>query len=186
MKRIIALFLTFLLVFTFIGCDKDENGKPIIDEAAWKKAAEIANFDNVTMKMSVIMSEGEGDFVIKLDGNKAVVDGIFTEDEVTVSGCKDIYVKTSLAMAENFSDFVYDAETDSFKSNKKIEYDATVQGIDAHITTENVIVKLDTKNLITVIECDMKQEFNDGSEDQCFELHVTFTFSDYGKTVAEP
>ena len=37
---------------------------------------------------------------------------------MVVSGCKNIYIETTLAMVKNFSDFKYDEESQSFKSLK--------------------------------------------------------------------
>ena len=185
MKKFISLLICFILVFSLVSCDDEGGKKAVIDEKLWNKAIELANFDNVTIKMKVVMEE-EGEFVMKLDGNKAELDGEYNDDAAVVEGIKNIYVGTSLAMVKSFSNFVFDKEKGVFAASEAIEYDVTVQGYDAHITADNVKVKLDTKNLITEIDCDMKQEFKAGDQDKVLELHVTFVFSDYGKTVVKP
>ena len=134
-------------------------------EDAWLASLQPNNFKNVTVRLyGEFSEEGEFDELVKLDN---------------ATGEGNQYVTTILGALEDFSDFVYNSQSNVYESDTEIFYTVTVEGITAQITAENVVVKIDANNKITEISCDMTQSF-DGD---AFELTVTFEFSDYGTTV---
>ena len=153
-------------------------------EDVWNSTLEIENFENVTLALYGTFIGGYGyefEEFLMLDGDVGFAIGEKTTDPAVVASIKNIYVNTVLGVLENFDNFTYDAENGVYKANSTIVYAVTVQGMDATITANDVVVTIDADNKLAKMSCGMKQEF-DGGE---LNLTVTFEFSDYGTTVIE-
>jgi hypothetical protein len=204
MKKFLAFLLVVctctLAIATFAACggsdgtgDGDDNAPTAgVTEDVWEDALEEANFNNVTFSMNVSTNEGDSEFVeIKLVGDSyAVRESLEEEFEVdtdpeTVASVKNVYVNTVLAIADNFSDFTYDATNDCYKASSDIVYTVTVQGINASITTKDTVVTLNAQNGIAKIVCEMTQSFVSGDQPNTLTFDVEFTFSNYGTTTLD-
>ena len=168
---------------------EDEPATPAdgaVTEQVWNEAIEIDNFDNVTFTFEGEFIEGDSQqpfsMVCLIDGDNAIADGeVFDAEQV--ASLKSVYINTTLAIIENFSDFTYDAEKGTYNGKKDIVYEVDVMGIPATITASDVVVTLDSENAIATVACIMTQDFFAYGEEQTFVLDITFSFSNYGTTV---
>lgn len=205
--KLLCVALCFvLLTAVFTACDEGSNttttdtqattdatteaatqADAVISPEKWNDALQMAHFDNVTITYDVLF-EGRSDAEkgeFKLAGDKAIIEGS-PADEEGVAAVKEFYVKTVLAIAENYEDFEYDADKQSYVAKKTITYFMEdLAGYDANITAEDAMVKLDVDNKIGMIACHMIQESEEDGRPIRLEMDVEFTFTDYGTTVVE-
>ena len=163
-------------------------GGDVITEEQWNQAIADANFDNVTFQIDgsfISGNDGEPEFHYTswIVGDSAKF-GDQMLDAEGVQSLKSVYVNTALAIVENFGDFTYNAENNTFVANKDIVYTVNSMGILATITVKNAIVTLDADTMLASISCQMTQDFTDGEAKQ-FVMDITFTYSNYGTTVIE-
>ncbi len=158
----------------------------------WNEAIKEDRFNNVTFGYSVVFAgeEKANTGIAYLDGDKAA----FSEDgrapewmtEGETEALRNVYIRTTLAVLENFKAFAYDVVTDTFVSTEAVMYSVNVMGIDAKITANDIRVWFGADNNITGISCNMKQDFVEGGTAKTLEMQATFTFTNYGTTVIDP
>ena len=132
---------------------------------AWDEATKEENFNNVTFSYSVVF---KGQTKVNtgtayLDGDKgAYIEGdgdLELMEEEEAEAIRNIYVKTVLAVLDNFTSFTYDFVTNTFVSTAEIVYTVNVMGMEAKITANGVRVWFDGDGNVSAISCDMKHEF---------------------------
>ena len=155
----------------------------------WNEAIKEDKFNNVTFGYSVVFA-GETNVntgLAYLDGDRAAMSADGGKPEKMTAeeteALRNIYVKTVLAVLDNFTIFQYDVVTNTFVSTAEVVYNVNVMGIEAEITASNVRVWFDADNNISAVSCDMVQEFVEHGKEKTLELRAEFTFTDYGKTV---
>ncbi|MBR2321934.1 MAG: hypothetical protein IKA57_07320 [Clostridia bacterium] len=158
---------------------------------AWEDATKEENFNNVTFAYSVVF-KGETEVntgTAYLDGDKAACiegDGdLELMDKEETEALRNVYVKTVLAVLDNFTSFTYDFVTNTFVSTAEIVYTVNVMGMEAKITANGVRVWFDGDGNVSAISCDMKHEFREDGVNKALEMRTEFTFTDYGKTVVD-
>ncbi len=162
-----------------------------VDKEQWNTAISPANFNNVTFDIKGTFVSGydyaakygtnEFAYLCKVDGDKASMNGMEMPAE-SVDGLKSTYINTALAIVNNFEDFTYDAESQTYKATQDITYTITVMQYDATITAKNVIVTVDENTMIATIACTMVQDFEENGTPHQYVLDITFAYSDYGTT----
>ena len=200
MKRITSILLVIAIVLSLsvslYSCKEtvDSDGKlnvstapGQITEEQWNNAKAEAKFDNVRCDLNIkFISEYDNREEIteyfQIDGDLVDVSREVTDDEEMVASVKSVYVGTVTSVLDNYSLFTFDSEKEQYISEGPIVYYVNVDGIDAKITAENIVVKVNADLDIASISFRMTQEFNDGGRDKTYVLDVNFVFSNYGTT----
>ena len=158
----------------------------------WDEATKEEKFNNVKFSYRVVFS-GQAEENIGtayLDGDKvAYMDGsgdleLMGPEEA--EALRNVYVNTVLAVLDNFASFSHDVESDTFVANNAIVYTVNVMGMEAKITATDVRVHFDGDGNVSMINCNMRQDFVEGGTAQTLEMQASFAFTDYGKVVIDP
>lgn len=191
---ILAMILS--LTLSLLSCDEtpesenDTNNDTApgqITEEQWNNAKAEAKFDNVRCDLNVKFISGynPGEEVtecFQIDGDLVASADEVYDDEEMVASVKSVYIGVVTSVLDNYSLFTFDSEKEQYISEGPIVYYVHVDGIDAKITAENIVVKVNASLDIASLSCRMTQEFNDGGKDKTYVLDVEFVFSNYGTT----
>lgn len=157
----------------------------------WNEATKEENFNNVKFSYVVVFTDGteprigtaylDGDKVACLEDN-GEMKLMSAEDAEAV---RNIYVKTVLAILDNFTSFSYEIESDTVVSNTEIVYTLNVLGVEAKITADDIRVHFNEDGNISHINCNMKHDFVQDGIEKTLEMQASFTFTDYGNVVVD-
>ena len=162
------------------------NNGGAVDQDTWEGLTIQTKFDNVTFLMEGEFSDGEQiGYCFKLAGadcSQIIDDVEYKQEEGTAEQVREIFIRTAMAMLDNYQDFTFNSDTNAYVNNNNIVYAITVFDYDATITVSNVSLILDQNNNIISLSCDMMQEFVAYGTPMTYILDITFTFTNYGTT----
>lgn len=185
-----------------------------LSEEKWNTMLSDANFENYTLTMEGTMTatdQGMPDTtsnvksIIKMTEDKMALDilnddilGDLLFDGEIAEAQKIQYSQVFMTLLEDYKNFTYDAETDTYKVTTNVRIEKVLKGIiiengetptlfDIPTVLEmreaEVTVSGDGKLLKFV--CDYSQTMDVGGGEMSFSGITTWTFSDYGTTVIE-
>ena len=188
-------------------CDKcgEEKKEDIVKQAGltkeeWQNAAKAENFVNYTVEfVSKTSEDGSSDqyseykitsnlvSITAKYGDQVVVDNqLFNEEESADQ--RNLYSDLFTQFLAVYENFVYDEENDYYTNTKDIVCNASMpsHGASIEATFKNCIVKFNSDNLLSSIECTFIQSTQvPGSSVVTLEFPVEFKLYNYGTTVVE-
>lgn len=194
LSLILVLFISTALILTSCG-DDDGNESSAMNAESWGQMLSTPNFENYTLYHTTTMMGTVESATVKFADDKVQISGfygtepydlVYTDEDAAEQ--KRSHEELFLALLSNFSNFVYDESSDSYKNPNPISVNIimTQNGvqISAAITMTNGVVTIDEAGKLLTFDCNYQQtttipEVGPISIDAIMHME----FSNYGTTV---